>query len=408
MYLAATLITACSSNPATDQLSDTVARAATTTPLRVDPSPRPLALIEALPGSELKNKLQSCASGPFERTEFSISHRGAPLGYPEHTRQGYVAAAAMGAGVIECDVTFTKDLALVCRHSQCDLHRTTNILQTGLAGQCSEGFTPAADSEPASARCCTSDITLAEFRSLCGRRDIVDNTAISIDAYLSAPVPELVESPVTCGELMTHAESIELIGELGSAFTPELKAPMVEMPFQGMSQQDYASRMLAEYRNAGIAPERVKPQSFVIEDILYWVDAHPEFATGAVYLDPRGRQADFQPSLAGMQALKQAGITTVAPPMPMLLTLDGDGELQPSEYARHATAAGLDIITWTFESGGATDPDNWLYANLPGYMTDEARMLEVLHALHDKVGIKGIFSDWPGTITYYANCFGLD
>ena len=34
----------------------------------------------------------------------------------------------MGAGIIECDVTFTKDRELVCRHSQCDLHTTTNIL----------------------------------------------------------------------------------------------------------------------------------------------------------------------------------------------------------------------------------------------------------------------------------------
>jgi glycerophosphoryl diester phosphodiesterase len=24
------------------------------------------------------------------------------------------------------------------------------------------------------------------------------------------------------------------------------------------------------------------------------------------------------------------------------------------------------------------------------------------------VGIKGIFSDWPATVTYYANCMGLE
>jgi glycerophosphoryl diester phosphodiesterase len=34
----------------------------------------------------------------------------------------------MGASVIECDVTFTKDAELVCRHAQCDLHTTTNIV----------------------------------------------------------------------------------------------------------------------------------------------------------------------------------------------------------------------------------------------------------------------------------------
>ena len=50
----------------------------------------------------------------------------------------------MGAGVVECDVTFTKDKALVCRHSQCDLHTTTNILYIpALANKCTTPFTPA-------------------------------------------------------------------------------------------------------------------------------------------------------------------------------------------------------------------------------------------------------------------------
>ncbi|NOT57516.1 MAG: glycerophosphodiester phosphodiesterase, partial [Deltaproteobacteria bacterium] len=31
-------------------------------------------------------------------------------------------------------------------------------------------------------------------------------------------------------------------------------------------------------------------------------------------------------------------------------------------------------------------------------------MLNVLHVLAKDVGVLGIFSDWPGTVTYYANC----
>lgn len=38
--------------------------------------------------------------------------------FPEHTVESYTAGALMGAGILECDVTFTKDLELVCRHSQ--------------------------------------------------------------------------------------------------------------------------------------------------------------------------------------------------------------------------------------------------------------------------------------------------
>ncbi len=49
----------------------------------------------------------------------------------------------MGAGILECDVTFTKDQELVCRHSQCDLQTTTNVLDIPeLAAKCSEKFTP--------------------------------------------------------------------------------------------------------------------------------------------------------------------------------------------------------------------------------------------------------------------------
>ena len=83
----------------------------------------------------------------------------------------------MGAGILECDVTFTKDKELVCRHSQCDLHTTTNILETPLAEKCTRPFVPAQFDalgnllQEASAQCCTSDITLAEFRTLTAKMD---------------------------------------------------------------------------------------------------------------------------------------------------------------------------------------------------------------------------------------------
>ncbi len=370
-----------------------------------DFSSRPLDLVAAMAASPLKDQLMACAELPIEPTRFAIAHRGAPLGYPEHTEEGYRAAARMGAGVIECDVTFTKDRTLVCRHSQCDLHSTTNILQTPLAARCTEPFTPASHTQGATARCCTSDLTLNEFKSLCGRRDIVDRNARSIDEYLIDPPTVVSAPPVACGTLVTQAESIELFDELGVDFIPELKRPEVAMPYQGtFTQTLYADKMLNEYRSAGIEPDRVHPQSFDIRDVEYWLQVHPEFAANVVYLDPRGRDPNFEASLEDMRALYSRGVRTLAPPMPMLLTLSADGELAASDYAIFARQAGLDLVTWTFESGKATDPANWLYANLPGFVTSEDKMLDVLHALTTKAEIKGIFTDWPGTVTYYANC----
>ncbi len=110
----------------------------------IELGPRPAFLIDKMAEGALKDELLACDGKPVSTTLFSIGHRGAPLQFPEHTRESYMAAAKMGAGIIECDVTFTKDKELVCRHAQNDLHTTTNILATDLAQKCTKGFTPAA------------------------------------------------------------------------------------------------------------------------------------------------------------------------------------------------------------------------------------------------------------------------
>ena len=35
-------------------------------------------------------------------------------------------------------------------------------------------------------------------------------------------------------------------------------------------------------------------------------------------------------------------------------------------------------------------------------------MYKALDALAKQVKIEGIFSDWPATVSFYANCMGLD
>ena len=252
---------------------------------KVELGARPRHLVEDMDEGRLKRALQQCREDDARVTDFSIGHRGACLGFPEHTRESYEAAARMGAGVVECDVTFTRDRELVCRHSPCDLHTTTNILATPLAGKCTRGFAPARHDDagnllsPASARCCTSDITLAEFRALEGRMDVVDESALTVEGYLSA-TPEPVAGVPTggrppTGTLMTHAESIALFSSLGVRMTPELKAPSVDMPFHGFAQEDFAQKMIDEYEAAGVPAREVFAQSFSLDDILYWIEKEP-------------------------------------------------------------------------------------------------------------------------------------
>lgn len=380
----------------------------------VEVGPRPYFLIDRMADGPLKSKLLSCADRDFERKSFSIGHRGAPLMFPEHTVESNVAAARMGAGILECDVTFTKDKELVCRHAQNDLHTTTNILASPLAEKCTKGFTAATADTPAGAECRTSDITLAEFRTLKGKMDAADKTATTAEAYMDGTAKWRTDLyAISSGTLMTHAESIELFRRLGAKFTPELKSPSVEMPFDGFTQEMYAQKMIDDYKAAGVPPEDVFAQSFNLDDVLYWIEHEPDFGKQAVYLDGRydDRGFDFMdpntfaPSMA---ELKSKGVNYIAPPMWMLVTVK-DGKVVPSAYAVEAKQAGLKLITWTLErSGPLANGGGWYYQSIKDVTKSDGMTFELLDVLATKVGVVGVFSDWPATVTYYANCMGLD
>lgn len=380
--------------------------------------PRPYFLVDDMDESALKTRLASCANMPMQRHALSIGHRGAPLQFPEHTRESYLAAARMGAGILECDVTFTADRELVCRHSQCDLHTTTNILaMPELAAKCTRPFAPAQfdasgkRTQKAGAQCCTSDITLAEFKTLQGKMDASDPNATSVEEYLGGTADYRTDLYSSRGTLMTHGESIELFKSLGAKMTPELKSASVPMPFDGdYSQRAYAQQLLDEYKAAGVPASDVWPQSFNLDDVNYWIENEPEFGQQAVYLDGRYRDRSFdidnpeswKPS---MQALAQSGVKVLAPPMWMLLTLDDNRQMIPSTYAAEAKKAGLKIITWTLErSGPLSSGGGWYYQTVKNAINNDGDMMTTLDVLVRDVGVIGVFTDWPATVTYYANC----
>lgn len=385
-------------------------------PSHVQLGPRPFFLVDDMADGPLKRELQRCAKrGDFTPRDFSIGHRGAAMQFPEHTRESYTAAARMGAGIVECDVTFTKDKALVCRHAQNDLHTTTNILVTPLAAKCTQPFVPAvldADGKvvtPAKAECRTSDITLAEFKTLRGKMDAFNPAARTPEQYLGGTAnwrTDLYSGP-SSGTLMTHAESIELFKQLGVKMTPELKSPSVAMPFDGFTQQAYAQKMIDEYKAAKVPPRDVFTQSFDIGDVLYWVNNEASFGKQAVYLDDANSVADL-PDLKTLAGYKSQGIHFWAPPTFALLAVEG-GKIVPSQAAKDARAAGLGLITWTLERSGilADGNNGWYHQTFDSAVKTEGDMLQALHVLAKEVGVVGVFSDWPATTTFYANCMNL-
>jgi len=371
--------------------------------------PRPMYLADGLPDGDLKSKLMAC-EGPFAKSDFSIGHRGAPLMFPEHTVESNVAAARMGAGILECDVAFTADKELVCRHAQNDLHTTTNILATDLGEKCTTPFSPAAGDTPAAAECRTSDITLAEYRTLNGKMDAANKMGTSVEDYMNGTAKWRTDLYSTTGTLMTHAESIELFKSLGAKFTPELKSPSVEMPFDGFSQEDYAQKMIDEYKAAGIPASDVWAQSFNLDDVLYWIKAEPEFGEQAVFLvewyDGFNEQ-DAETWNWDFADLKAQGVNYLAPSINMMVTLDGD-QIAASNFAKAAKEADLKLIAWTLErSGPLASGGGWYYQSVTPAIDNDSDYLQVLDVLAQDVGVEGVFSDWPATVTYYANCMGL-
>jgi glycerophosphoryl diester phosphodiesterase len=318
----------------------------------------------------------------------------------------------MGAGIVECDVTFTKDGELVCRHSECDLHTTTNIVATPLNGHCSTPW----DGPSSSPKCCTSDLTLQEFKTLQGKMDGGNPSATTPDAYLAGTPSWRTEVNSGRGTLMSLHDSIELNERLGVGHTPELKEgdpARINAIFGGQGQ--YAQKMIDEFKSAGINPKDVWPQSFNKNDILYWIAHEPRFGKQAVYLDDIDPTAN--PPVPGLSAqelrdLRDQGVKIIAPPMPALLSVDASGRIVPSQYARDIKALGFDIIAWTLERAdlrrGAANAGFYYYFDPRGRaVAKESDMYKALDVLAKDVKILGIFSDWPATVTYYANCMDL-
>jgi len=374
--------------------------------------PRPFYLVDGMDDGSLKDKLRQCKAGPFHRTDFSIGHRGAALQFPEHTKESYDAGARMGAGIVECDMTFTRDGELVCRHSECDLHTTTNIVATDLNAKCSVPWS-GPHSNP---KCCTSDLTLAEFKSLKGKMDASVPSAATAEGYLGGTASWRTDLYTGRGTLMTLRESIELNEKNGVKHTPELKggdAARINQIFD--SQAGYAQKAIDELIDAGVDPRNVWLQSFDRADVLYWVRNAPQFGRQAVYLDsvdPTSNPPVPRLTLDELKELRRQGVRIFAPPMPALLDLDANNNVVPSQYALDIKSAGFKIITWTFERAdlrrGASKAGFYYYFDAQGKaIKKDSDMYKALDVLAKKVRILGIFSDWPATVTYYANCMGL-
>jgi glycerophosphoryl diester phosphodiesterase len=126
------------------------------------------------------------------------------------------------------------------------------------------------------------------------------------------------------------------------------------MPFHGYTQQQYASDMISAFRAKKIDPARVWLQSFLFDDVVYWLKNDHDFGKQAVYLVEYDTPADIAAGTQNLTTVRAAGVNIIGPAIPMLVTPGGANNktIVPSPYAHAVKAAGLDIIAWTFERSG--------------------------------------------------------
>jgi glycerophosphoryl diester phosphodiesterase len=148
-----------------------------------------------------------------------------------------------------------------------------------------------------------------------------------------------------------------------------------------------------------------------VDDVLYWLKNKPSFGRQAVMLV--SESVPGTDTASRLNALASAGVRIVAPPLNMLLTINSSNQIIPSNDAIAVQQAGLDIMTWTLERSGRIREDvmqsgnNHYYQTILPALNNDGDILKVLDVLAKDVGVKGVFSDWPATTTFYANCTRL-
>ena len=75
-----------------------------------------------------------------------------------------------------------------------------------------------------------------------------------------------------------------------------------------------------------------------------------------------------------------------------------NGRIVPSQYTWNAKAAKLDIIGWTIERSGRIVEE---------VLPTKGDIMVTLDVFA-RQSVLGVFSDWSGTVSYYASFMGLN
>jgi glycerophosphoryl diester phosphodiesterase len=316
-----------------------------------------------------------------------IGHRGAPGYLPDHTLEGYALAIKLGADYIEPDLVATKDGHLIARHEP-NMVATTDVADKfpdRLTTKVVDGF--------AEEGYFASDFTLKEIKTLRAVQPL-DDRPDDFDGKFKIPTLE---------------EVIALAKRHKVGIYPETKHPTYHknlgLPLEG--------RLVAALKKAGLDHKRapVFIQSFEQSNLkqlnrmtdvrlVQLVDAWDVAADGSlISLPPYDRPYDWtvsgDPRLlartfgffatdAGLAEIRTYA-DGIGPWKRYIVSTANNELLPPTTLIRRAHKKGLLIHTWTFR-----DEDRFLAADYNGNPIRE-------YLQFFRLGIDGVFSDYPGT-----------
>jgi glycerophosphoryl diester phosphodiesterase len=117
------------------------------------------------------------------------------------------------------------------------------------------------------------------------------------------------------------------------------------------------------------------------------------------------------PTLQEFVEVRNMGVNIIAPPIPVLVQSSiNNKSIKPSKYAERARQADFDLISWTTERSGRIVEDvleggnTFYYQTTLDALNNDGDILRTIDVLAQDVGVFGLFSDWPATTTFYANC----
>jgi glycerophosphoryl diester phosphodiesterase len=339
-----------------------------------------------------------------ETSPLVIGHRGASGFLPEHTLQAYRLAIKLGADYVEPDLVATKDGVLIARHEpiigDSDPSTTGDSTNVGDHPEFADRETTKTVDGVPTTGFFASDFTLAEIKTL-GARQTRGGRPTEFDGRFKVPT---LQEVIRLAKRETRRRGRRI------GIYPETKHPTFHDDL-GLSLEERLVRVLKRNGlNRRKAPVFI--QSFEQSNLkqlngmtpvrlVQLVDANDTDANGnPTYAPPFDRPYDW--TVSGDPALQArtfgffatdeglAEIKTYADgigPWKVYIiptTGGGGGDVKPpTDLVARAHARGLLVHTWTFR-------DDAFPTGYPGGPIEE-------YLAFYRLGIDGVFSDFPGT-----------